>query len=140
MCNVPTPLPPLPPAQHALVPSAMAVNLLLPAPPAMALEGMVMTDTEVKTMLHDSTAVELTYQQAIDGTGDEDNSSKEDNATHIGDMMGWVNTFIFNTCHKGGWQMEALVLKLYKVSTLCGSLWPICTHHLMSGMATQCAL
>jgi hypothetical protein len=105
----------------------------------MALEGTMMTDMEVKTVLHDSVAVELTYQQVIDGTGDEDNSSEEDNTTCIGDVMGWVDAFIFNMHCKGGWQMEALVLKLYKVSTLHGSPWPICAHHLTSGMATQCA-
>jgi hypothetical protein len=79
----------------------------------MVLEGMVMTDMEVKTVLHDSVAMELTYQRAIDGTGDKDNASEEDNATCIGDMMGWVNAFIFNMHHKGGWQMEVSVLKLY---------------------------
>jgi hypothetical protein len=101
-----------------------------------------MTDTEVKTALCNSAAVELTYQRAIDGTGDkdnednEDNGGKEDDAARIGDVMGWVDAFIFNTRRKGGQQMEASVLKLYKVSMLHGSLWPIHAHRLTSGMAT----
>jgi hypothetical protein len=51
------------PAQHALMSSTsiMAVDSLLP-PPAMALEGMMTTDMEVETLLHDLAAVELTYQ------------------------------------------------------------------------------
>jgi hypothetical protein len=114
----------------------MAVDSLPPAPPATALEGMMTTDMEVETTLHDSTAVELTYQQAIDGTGDKDNSGEEDNAARVEDTMGWVDAFIFNMHHKGGWQTEVSVLKLYKVSMLRGLLWPIHTHHLTSGMAT----
>jgi hypothetical protein len=123
----------------------MAVDSLPPAPPATALEGTTMTDMEVETALRDSAAMELTYQRAIDGTGDEDNEDNEDNgseeddAARVGDTMGWVNAFIFNTHRKGGQQMEVSVLKLYKVSTLCGSLWPIHAHRLVSGMATQCA-
>jgi hypothetical protein len=44
VCNVsvlPLPPSPPPPAQHALTPLAMTVDLLPPAPPAMALEGKV---------------------------------------------------------------------------------------------------
>jgi hypothetical protein len=42
------------------------------------------------------------------------NQGNEDDTAHVGDVMGWVN---FNMHCKGGQQMEASVLKLYKVST-----------------------
>jgi hypothetical protein len=115
------------------------------------------TDTEVLTVLRDSAAVELTYQRAIDGTGDEDHKDNEDNGgeddgdegrldqgneddvARVGDAMGWVDAFIFNMRCNGGRQTEASVLKLYKVSTLRGSPWPLRAHRLASGMATWCA-
>jgi hypothetical protein len=148
VCNAPTLLHP---AQHALMPSAMTVDSLPPAPPTTALEGTTMTDMEVKTMLHDLAAMKSTYQQAINGTGDKNNKDNKDNGssddgderhlnqgnkddvTHVEDTMRWVN---FNMHYKGGQQMKALVLKLYKVSTLHGLLWPLHAHHLMLGMAT----
>jgi uncharacterized protein YbdZ (MbtH family) len=43
VCNASVPALPLPPARHTLMPSAMAVDLPPPAPPATALEGKVST-------------------------------------------------------------------------------------------------
>jgi hypothetical protein len=106
-----------PPPQLPSTPLTTAIGPL-PPHPATALEGMV-TDAEVGKVLDDAASVELTYQQAIDDKG----------------TMGWVDDFIFNTRRTGGQNTEASVLKLYKVSTLCG--WPrfVHAHCLLSGMA-----
>jgi hypothetical protein len=79
-------------------------------------------DVEDETVLRDSALVELTYQQAIDGTGDDDDQGDEGNAAQAEDTMEWVDDYIYNTRRKGGQQTEASVLKLYNVSTLSGWL------------------
>jgi hypothetical protein len=80
----------------------------------------MVTDAEAGNVLDDAASVELAYQQAINDEG----------------TMGWVDDFIFNTRRPSGQSTEASVIKLYKVSTLCGWLRLVHAHCLSSGMAT----
>jgi hypothetical protein len=142
-----------PPSQLTSTPRSSSSTAVGSLPPfsATALEDMTtVTDLEVETALRDSASVELTYQQAINGNGDDDDDDdseddedeadldqgNEGNTECIGDAMGWVDSFIFNTRRKGGRQTETSVIKLYKVSTLHGRPWFLHAHRLTSGMVT----
>jgi hypothetical protein len=60
------------------------------------------TDTEVEKVLDDAASVELTYQQAINDEG----------------TIGWVDDFIFNTCHPGGQTQKHSITRLCQMKSL----------------------